>query len=91
MSKELDFITAMNIIERVENSDFKGDYAFLKFVLGKETFKTMATMGYIHGAYREKEDGEIVDTYSVTKSYDDWNKHLKPRRFMTRLKTIFRV
>jgi hypothetical protein len=87
MAKELDFITAMSIIEKVERSDYKGDYSFLKLALGKETFKTMAAMGYIHSGFRFK-DGNVVDTYSVTKSFESWNKHLSQRKMMSKLKAM---
>jgi len=87
MAKELDFITAMSIIDKVEKSDYKGDYAFLKLALGEETFKTMATMGYIHGGFRFK-DGNVVDTYSVTKNFKSWNKHLSQRKMMSKLKAM---
>jgi hypothetical protein len=87
MSKELDFITAMCIIDKVERSDYKGDYSFLNLALGEETFKTMAAMGYIHGGFRFK-DGRVVDTYSVTKSFESWNKHLSHRRRMSKLKAM---
>jgi len=84
---ELDFITAMSIIDKVEKSEYKGDQAFLKLALGKETFKTMAAKGYIHGGFRF-ENGRAIDTYSVTKSFKSWNKHLTKRRMVAKLKAI---
>ena len=75
MAKELDFITAMRIIDRVERSKYKGDRDFLILALGKETFKTMAAMGYIHGGFR-LENGKVATTYAVTNGFKAWNKYL---------------
>ena len=75
MAKELDFISAMRIIDRVEKSKFQGDRDFLILALGKETFKTMAIMGYINGGLR-LENGKPINTYGVTNSFKSWNEHL---------------
>ena len=75
-SKELDFVEAMKIIATVEKSrDHKGNYNYLKEQLGHDTFKKMATLGFIRGGFYIL-NGEIVDTYAVTQSYKEWQRIL---------------
>ena len=45
MAKELDLITAIDIIEAVEKSPRYGDFDFLKKALGCDTFKKMLKLG----------------------------------------------
>ena len=75
MAKQLDFITAMSIIDGVENSDYQGDNAFLKLALGEETFKTMSAMGCLQGGIRFEQE-KVFKTYSVTNSFKSWKKLL---------------
>jgi hypothetical protein len=83
-SKELDFVSAMNVIAEVEKSSNKGNFNFLKEKLGHDTFKKMATLGFIRGGFYIL-NGKIVDTYAVTQSYKEW-RHILNRK--TKLKKL---
>ena len=77
IEKKFNFIKALEIITTVENSDKKGSYKDLKQALngelGPNAFKKMATLGFIHGGFYIL-NGEIIETYAVSKSYKDWNR-----------------
>jgi hypothetical protein len=79
MSKELDLITAVDIIEAVEKSPYYGDYEFLKKALGCETFKKMLKLGYIHGGL-SLSDTNINRTYGVSQRYADTRDSIKRER-----------
>jgi len=87
---ELDFVSAMTIIAEIEKSPRKGDLKFLKLALGEKTFKKMAAAGYIHfGFYIENE--EIVETYSTTQTYKEWDdliKNIPKATIKTKIKYI---
>ena len=79
MAKELDLITAIDIIEAVEKSQYYGDYDFLKKALGCETFKKMLKLGYIHGGLYLS-DKNINRTYGVSQRYADTRDSIKRER-----------
>jgi len=79
MTKELDFITAIDIIEAVEKSPYYGDYDFLKTALGCDTFKKMMKLGYIHGGLNLSAEG-INRTYGVSQRYANMKGSIKRER-----------
>ena len=89
MAKELELVTAIDIIEAVEKSSYCGDYNFLKKALGCETFKKMLKLGYIHGGlYLSGEN--INRTYGVSQRYIDTRDSIKRERrwYNTGIKAI---
>jgi len=91
MTKELDLITAMDIVEAVEKSSYRGDFEFLKEALGKETFKKMLRLGYIHGGmYLSESDQKINRTYGISQRYIDMRDNIKRERrwYNTGIKAI---
>jgi hypothetical protein len=82
MAKELDLITAVDLIEAVEKSPYHGDYDFLKKALGCNTFKKMLKLGYLHGGlYLSR--GKINRTYGVSQRYTDVRNSIRrERRFV---------
>ena len=79
MAKELDLVTAIDIIEAVEKSPYYGDYNFLKEALGCDTFKKMLKLGYIHGGLYLSEEN-INRTYGVSQRYIDTRNSIKRER-----------
>jgi len=81
MATELDLITAISIIEAVEKSPYHGDFEFLRDALGRDTFKKMLRLGYIHGGmYLSTSDHMINRTYGVTQRYLDMRDNIKRER-----------
>jgi hypothetical protein len=86
MNKELDLITAIDIIEAVEKSPRYRDYDFLKKALGCATFKKMHKLGYFHSGIYISENN-INRTYGVSQQYVDTRDIIKrERRWWNRIK-----
>jgi hypothetical protein len=81
---EFDFIKAMSTIATVEKSSNKGSYSYLKQELGHDTFKEMASLGFIRGGFYIL-NGKIVDTYAVTSSYKKWHRIIWFRAIMRKV------
>jgi hypothetical protein len=79
-----DFVKAMNTIATVEKSSNKGNYNYLKTELGHDTFKQMAALGLIRGGFYIL-NGEIVDTYAVTRNYKQWHRIIRFRAIMSKI------
>ncbi|GHT49538.1 hypothetical protein AGMMS49982_03200 [Bacteroidia bacterium] len=79
-----DFVKAMNTIAVVEKSSQKGDYNYLKQELGHDAFKQMAVLGLIRGGFYIL-NGEIVDTYAVTRNYKQWHRIIGLRAMMSKI------
>ena len=83
-NEKFNFVSAMNIINDVENSTDKGKLEILKTRLEKDVFKKMAVLGYIRGGFYIK-NGVIVETYAVTRNYTKMTRILSARAKMRKI------